>query len=110
MVFGLNVDVVDLSSTPLDMLITLVVLAGIAALALLIFTYIGAPFVDKRWPADEPLNPIEMLWGESGGYIQRTFRGLDLGLSKDLASQFVEQKYDAGAASSNRASRPRTST
>ena len=96
-VFGLNVDVVDLSSTPLDMLITLIVLAGIVALALLIFTYIGAPFVDKRWPADEPLNPVEMLWGESGGYIQRTFRGLDLGLSKDLASQFVEQKYDAGA-------------
>jgi CRP-like cAMP-binding protein len=96
-VFGLNVDVVNLSSTPLDMLVTLLVLAGIAALVLLLFTYIGARFVDKRWPADEPLNPVEMLWGESGGYIQRTFRGLDLGMSKDLASQFVEQKYDAGA-------------
>jgi CRP-like cAMP-binding protein len=56
----------------------------------------GAPLVDKRWPADEPLNPIEMLWGESGGYIQRNFRGLDLETSKDLASQFVEVKYKAG--------------
>jgi hypothetical protein len=37
-----------------------------------------------------------MLWGESGGYIQRTFRGLDLGVSKDLASQFQEVKYKAG--------------
>src|SRR4051812_15670222 len=37
-----------------------------------------------------------MLWGESGGYIQRTFRGLDVSLSKDLASQFVEKKYKAG--------------
>jgi CRP-like cAMP-binding protein len=96
--FGLNVDVVNLSSTPLDMLVTLVVLAAIAAFGLFLFTYIGAPFVDKRWPADEPLNPVEMLWGESGGYIQRTFRGLDVGMSKDLASQFVEAKYDSGQA------------
>jgi CRP-like cAMP-binding protein len=94
---GLNVDVVDLSSTPLDMLVTLLVLAAIAAFALFLFTYIGAPFVDKRWPADEPLNPVEMLWGESGGYIQRTFRGLDLDMSKDLASQFVEKKFDQGS-------------
>jgi len=95
-VLGFNVDVVDFASTPLDLLIALVVLAAIAAFALFLFTYLGAPFVDKRWPADEPLNPVEMLWGESGGYIQRTFRGLDLGMSKDLASQFVEVKYDAG--------------
>jgi hypothetical protein len=96
--FGLNVDFVNLSSTPLDMLVTLVILAAIAAFGLFLFTYIGAPFVDKRWPADEPLNPVEMLWGESGGYIQRTFRGLDVGMSKDLASQFVEAKYDSGHA------------
>jgi hypothetical protein len=57
---------------------------------------VGSPFVDKRWPADEPLNAIEMLWGESGGYIQRTFRGLDLGVSKDIAAQFQEVKYKAG--------------
>jgi CRP-like cAMP-binding protein len=79
------------------MLVTLIVLAAIAAFALFLFTYIGAPFVDKRWPADEPLNPVEMLWGESGGYIQRTFRGLDLDMSKDLASQFAEKKYDTGS-------------
>jgi len=91
-----NVDIIDLSSTPLDMLAAILVLAAIAAFGLFLFTYIGAPFVDKRWPADEPLNPVEMLWGESGGYIQRTFRGLDVGMSKDLASQFVEVKYDPG--------------
>lgn len=97
MVLGFNVDVVDLTSTPLVMLIVIIVLAAIAAFALFLFTYLGAPFVDKKWPADEPLNPVEMLWGESGGYIQRTFRGLDLGMSKDLASQFVEKKYEPGA-------------
>lgn len=96
MVLALNVDVVKLSSTPLQLLIVLLILAAISAFGLFLFTIMGAPFVDKRWPADEPLNPIEMLWGESGGYIQRTFRGLDLGTSKDLASQFVEKKYKAG--------------
>jgi CRP-like cAMP-binding protein len=96
MVVGFNVDVVKITSTPLQLLVVLLVLAAIAAFGFFLFTIVGAPFVDKRWPADEPLNPIEMLWGESGGYIQRTFRGLDLGTSKDLASQFIEKKYKAG--------------
>jgi hypothetical protein len=93
---GFNVDVVKLSSTPLEVLVVVLILSAIAAFGFFLFTIVGSPFVDKRWPADEPLNPIEMLWGESGGYIQRTFRGLDLGTSKDLASQFVEKKYKAG--------------
>jgi hypothetical protein len=97
-VLAVNVDVLKLSSTPLQLLVVVLILAAIAAFALFLFTIVGAPFVDKRWPADEPLNPIEMLWGESGGYIQRTFRGLDLGVSKDLASQFLEKKYKAGDA------------
>jgi hypothetical protein len=96
MTVGFNVDVVKLSSTPLEVLVVVLILSAIAAFGFFVFTIVGSPFVDKRWPADEPLNPIEMLWGESGGYIQRTFRGLDLGTSKDLASQFVEKKYKAG--------------
>lgn len=96
MVVAFNVDVVKVSSTPLQLLIVIVIVAAVAAFGFFLFTVVGAPFVDKRWPADEPLNPIEMLWGESGGYIQRTFRGLDLGTSKDLASQFQEKKYKAG--------------
>src|SRR4051794_23017858 len=95
---GFNVDVVKVANTPLQVLVVVLFLAAIAGLGFFLFTIVGAPFVDKRWPADEPLNPIEMLWGESGGYIQRTFRGLDVGLSKDLASQFVEKKYKAGEA------------
>jgi hypothetical protein len=91
-----NVDVVKLSSTPLEVLVVVLILAAVASAGFFLFTIVGSPFVDKRWPADEPLNPIEMLWGESGGYIQRTFRGLDLGVSKDLASQFLEVKYKAG--------------
>jgi len=93
---GFNIDVVNLSSTPLAMLVAVVIVSAVAALGLLLFTIVGSPFVDKRWPADEPLNAIEMLWGESGGYIQRTFRGLDLEVSKDIAAQFHEVKYKAG--------------
>jgi CRP-like cAMP-binding protein len=93
---GFNVDIVNLSSTPVDMLVAVLIVSAIAAIALLLFTIVGSPFVDKRWPADEPLNAIEMLWGESGGYIQRTFRGLDLAVSKDIAAQFQEVKYKAG--------------
>ncbi|HEX4820993.1 MAG TPA: cyclic nucleotide-binding domain-containing protein [Acidimicrobiales bacterium] len=96
MVVAFNVDVLKVSSTPLQLLIVVVIVAAVGAFAFFLATIIGAPFVDKRWPADEPLNPIEMLWGESGGYIQRTFRGLDLGTSKDLASQFQEVKYKPG--------------
>lgn len=96
MTVGFNVDVVKVANTPLQVLVVVLILAVIAAFGFFLFTIVGAPFVDKRWPADEPLNPIEMLWGESGGYIQRTFRGLDLSVSKDLASQFVEVKYKAG--------------
>ena len=96
MTLGFNVDVVKLSSTPLEVLVVVLLLSAAAALGFFLFTIVGSPFVDKRWPADEPLNAIEMLWGESGGYIQRTFRGLDLGVSKDIAAQFQEVKYKAG--------------
>src|SRR5204863_2318600 len=96
MVVGFDVDVVSISSTPLEMLLIALLLAIVAAFGFFLATVIGAPLVDRRWPADEPLNPIEMLWGESGGYIQRTFRGLDLGTSKDLAAQFIEHSYKAG--------------
>jgi CRP-like cAMP-binding protein len=95
-VLAFNVDVVKLSSTPLEVLVVGLILAAVASLGFFLFTIVGSPFVDKRWPADEPLNAIEMLWGESGGYIQRTFRGLDLGVSKDIAAQFQEVKYKAG--------------
>ena len=31
---------------------------------------IGGKLVDKRWPANQPLTPREVLWGESGGLRQ----------------------------------------
>ena len=42
------------------------VLSVVAGVGLVVLTTLGTPLVDKRWPADEPLDPTEMLWGESG--------------------------------------------
>ena len=95
-VLALDVDLINVTSTPLELLLVVLLLTIVASVLIVLAATAGAPLVDRRWPADEPLNPIEMLWGESGGYIQRNFRGLDLETSKDLASQFVDVKYKAG--------------
>src|SRR4051812_34685676 len=51
--------------------------------------------IDKKWPPDEPLDPTEMLWGEVGGFVQKSFAGLDLNLARDLASYMDEIKVKA---------------
>jgi CRP-like cAMP-binding protein len=96
MLLGLDVDFVDLPTTPLQLLVTVLLLSLIAAGVLIVLTTVGSPLVDRRWPADEPLDPTEMLWGESGGYIKRHFPGLDVQIGKDINSQFTEVKVPAG--------------
>jgi hypothetical protein len=95
---GLDVDFLELPTTSLQILVVVVVLSVIAGLALVALTTLATPIVDRRWPADEPLNPTEMLWGESGGYIKRHFPGLDVQIGKDINSQFTEVKVPAGEA------------
>lgn len=97
MVPAIDVDVLQLPTTPLQVLVIGVLLAVLVAVVIMALTFAGSPLVDKRWPADEPLDPTEMLWGESGGYIQRHFQGLEVETAKDLATQFVEVKVPAGA-------------
>jgi len=95
-VFAFDVDLIRISSTPLQLLVVVLVLTALVLAFMFAMTTILAPLVDRRWPADEPINATEMLWGEAGGYVERTFRGLDLASSKDLASNFVERKVKAG--------------
>jgi hypothetical protein len=97
-VVGIDVDFVGLPTTTLQVLVVIVGLSVVAGLGLVVLTTLGTPLVDKRWPADEPLNPTEMLWGESGGYIKRHFPGLDVQIGKDINSQFTEVKVPAGEA------------
>ncbi|MGH9137648.1 MAG: cyclic nucleotide-binding domain-containing protein, partial [Acidimicrobiales bacterium] len=95
MTLGIDVDFLRLPTTPLEMLVVVVVLAVIFGAVLVVVTVLATPLVDRRWPADEPLDQTELLWGEAGGYIQRHFKGLDPEASKDLATQFVEVKVPA---------------
>jgi hypothetical protein len=97
-VLALDVEFIELPTTALQLLVIVLGLAVVSGLGLVVLTTLGTPLVDKRWPADEPLNPTEMLWGESGGYIRRHFPGLDPNLGKDINSQFTEVKVPAGEA------------
>jgi len=72
--------------------------SAVAGAGLVLLTTLATPLVDRRWPADEPLDPTEMLWGESGGYIRRHFPGLDVEIGKDINSQFTEVKVPDGEA------------
>jgi CRP-like cAMP-binding protein len=95
-VLGLDVDFVRLPTSALEILVIVLLLAVIASAFVALLTTAATPLVDRRWPADEPLNPTEMLWGESGGYIRRNFPGLDVSIGKDINTQFTEVAVPPG--------------
>ena len=92
---GIDVPLLGVGPTPLRMLLTLVVLAAVVLVVLWLVTLVAARPIDKKWPPDEPLDPTEMLWGEVGGFVQKSFAGLDLNLARDLASYMDEVKVPA---------------
>lgn len=92
---GIDVPLLGVGPTPLRMLLTLVVLSGVVLVVLWLLTLVAAKPIDKKWPPDEPLDPTEMLWGEVGGFVQKSFAGLDLNLARDLASYMDEVKVPA---------------
>jgi hypothetical protein len=92
-----SVEFLEIGSTPLQMLVTIVALSVIAGVAVTVAIQLAGRFVDRRWPATQTLSPMEMLWAEAGGHVQRTFKGMDLGLSRDLSRNLAERKLKAGA-------------
>ncbi|MCB1013858.1 MAG: cyclic nucleotide-binding domain-containing protein [Acidimicrobiales bacterium] len=94
-VVGVDLPLLGVGPTPLRMLLTLVVLTALVLLVLWLLTLVAGRPIDKKWPPDEPLDPTEMLWGEVGGFVQKSFAGLDLNLAQDLASYMEEQKVSA---------------
>ena len=98
MTLAIDLDVFNVGSTPLQMLLTVIILTLIVGLVIVVVTQIFSPYLNRRWPATAPLSPTELLWGEAGGHVKRTFRGLDLEEQKDLASQLNERKVPAGTA------------
>lgn len=98
MLIALQVDLVRLPTTPLQMLVVTLGLSLIGVLVIGGTAQVLSSQVDKRWPATEPLDPTELLWAEMGGYVQSHFKGLDLDLARDIASEMVPMKVPAGAA------------
>ena len=95
-VLAIDVDFVRLPTTPLEILVTTLVISLVIALAIMLVTLLLSSLVDKRWPATQPLNPTELLWAETGGYVQSHFRGLDFDIARDVAGQMSEKKVKAG--------------
>jgi Cyclic nucleotide-binding domain len=92
--FGL--DTVGIGLTPLALLLVVLLLTLISALVLGGFSQIAAKFVDHQWPANEPLTPAELLWGETGSYVGKTFPGLDSVIAQDLTQYISSKKFAAG--------------
>ncbi len=96
MTLAIALDVFNVGSTPLQMLLVVLILTVLVGLVIMLVTQIFSPYLNRRWPATAPLSPTELLWGEAGGHVKRTFRGLDLEEQKDIASQLAERKVAAG--------------
>ena len=97
MTLAIDLDVFNVGSTPLQMLLVVLIITVLVGLVIVVVTQIFSPYLNRRWPATAPLSPTELLWGEAGGHVKRTFKGLDLEDQKDLASQLNERKVPAGA-------------
>jgi CRP-like cAMP-binding protein len=95
-VLAFDFEPISIGNSTIQLLLIVVLLTFIVGAVVVVGTQLAGRLVDRAWPADEPLDPTEMLWGESGGYIQRHFKGLELDESKALASQFIEGKVPAG--------------
>lgn len=95
LVTAVELPLIGVGPTPLRMLLTLLLLTVIVMAVVVLLTLVGSKPIDKKWPPDEPLDPTEMLWGEVGGFVQKSFAGLDLNLARDLASYMDEVKVPA---------------
>ncbi len=52
--------------------------------------------IDARWPARRPMDPVELIWGDSGGFIQDTFKGFSEQQARALAAKFTRETVPAG--------------
>jgi hypothetical protein len=97
-VVGFDLGPISLGPTPLALLISVVAVGLVLLLVLVLASQAGAKLVDKRWPANQPLTPSEVLWGESGGHVKKTFPGLDPVIARDLTQYISTRKVPAGTA------------
>lgn len=77
-------------------LIVVVVLGTVSLLGLALLSQVGGKLVDRRWPANEPLTPSEVLWAESGTHVSKHFPGLDPVIARDLTQYMKARKVAPG--------------
>lgn len=94
---AVDLDAISFGPTPLAMLVVVVALAAVVALVAVAFSQVAGGVVDRRWPANEPLSPTEVLWGEAGGYVKKHFPGLDPDIARDLTPYLRTTREPAGA-------------
>lgn len=82
--------------TPLAILVAGLIVAAVLLVVVIIASQAGGAVVDKQWPANQPLSPTEVLWAESGGYVHRTFPGLDPVIARDLTQYITTKKVAPG--------------
>lgn len=87
---------ITIGPTPLAILLAIVVLAALGTLLVVVGSQVAGALVDRRWPANEALTPSEVLWGESGGHVKKTFPGLDPVIGRDLAQYITTRKVKPG--------------
>ncbi len=93
---GFDVGSFSFGPTPVAILIVGVVLSIISLVVVAALSQVGGKFVDKRWPANEPLTPSEVLWAESGTHVAKHFPGLDPTIARDLNHYMKARKVAPG--------------
>ncbi|MFT3853674.1 MAG: cyclic nucleotide-binding domain-containing protein [Ilumatobacteraceae bacterium] len=93
---GFDLGPIALGPTPVALLISVSVVGAVLLLVFLLASQAGGKLVDRRWPANQPLTPSEVLWGESGGHVKKTFPGLDPVIARDLTQYISTKKVPAG--------------
>ncbi len=93
---GIDLGPLSFGPTPVAILIVCVIVALALLAVFVLASQAGGALVDRRWPANEPLTPSEVLWGESGGHVKKTFPGLDPVMARDLTQYISTRKVPAG--------------
>lgn len=95
-VTALDLGPLGLGPTPLAILVTVLVVGVVMLAVLVLGSQAGGSLVDRRWPANEPLTPSEVLWAETGSHVAKTFPGLDPVLARDLTQYVHSRKVGPG--------------
>jgi hypothetical protein len=94
---AIDVGAFSIGPTPLAILTAVLVLALIVVVVIVVSSQVAGRLVDRRWPANEPLTPTEVLWGEASGYVQKHFPGLDPDIARDLTPYLETSKLGPAA-------------